>query len=69
MNNNTSNLKCLEGKYQNKGVVCITFKTDGTTHMIVDNLEFAKAYCKKYPIYEWESWCIQHKTKEDKIEF
>ena len=69
MTRKTEEQSCLEGKYQNKSVVCISFKKDDTTHMLVDNLEFAKSYCKKYPIYDWESWSIQHKTKEDEIDF
>lgn len=42
------------------GSVCvITFKSDGTTHMVCDNRKFAKAYCKSHREYEWECYTVQ----------
>ena len=65
MSKMTGNLKCEASRI----VVCINFKDTDNLHMIVDNLDFAKLYCKKYPKYVWEHWGIQHKTKESKIDF
>lgn len=42
-----------------RSVVCITFNKDNTLHMIVDNLEFAKQYCKVHPDFDWEQWTVQ----------
>ena len=41
-------------------MVCvITFKKDGTVHMLISSAEVSKAYCYINHEYDWEIYSIQ----------
>lgn len=42
----------------------VTFKDDGTPHMVFKNTNLAKKYCEIYPQFTWESWTVHKSLKE-----
>ncbi len=41
----------------------ITFKKDGTVHMVVPSRFIAVKYCKENKDYEWECYAVQSEVR------